>query len=61
MEQTDLVVIGGGAAGYPAASRASHLGGKVMVIEKENLGVFASIGAASPCCSYCTRWGLSGQ
>jgi dihydrolipoamide dehydrogenase len=45
MEEKDLVVIGGGAAGYPAASRASHLGARVMVVEKENLG------------GICVNWG----
>ena len=34
----DLVVIGGGPGGYVAAIRASQLGKKVAVIEKENLG-----------------------
>jgi len=45
MEEKDLVVIGGGAAGYPAASRASQLGARVMVVEKENLG------------GICVNWG----
>jgi dihydrolipoamide dehydrogenase len=45
MEEIDLVVIGGGAAGYPAASRASERGGKVMVVEKESLG------------GICVNWG----
>ena len=34
----DLVVIGGGPGGYVAAIRASQLGKKVAVIEKESLG-----------------------
>ena len=38
MEEKDVVVIGGGAAGYPAASGASRLGAEVMVVEKETLG-----------------------
>jgi dihydrolipoamide dehydrogenase len=38
MEEKDIVVIGGGAAGYPAASRAAQLGGKVLVVEKGILG-----------------------
>lgn len=45
MEQRDVVVIGGGAAGYPAASLASHLGGRVMMVEKEYLG------------GVCVNWG----
>jgi dihydrolipoamide dehydrogenase len=34
----DLVVIGGGPAGYAAAIRAGQLGKRVMCVEKENLG-----------------------
>jgi len=34
----DLVVLGSGTGGYPAAIRASQLGLKVAIVEKENLG-----------------------
>jgi dihydrolipoamide dehydrogenase len=34
----DLIVIGGGPAGYTAAERAGALGKSVLVVEKENLG-----------------------
>jgi len=34
----DLVVIGGGPGGYVAAIRASQLGLKVAVVERENMG-----------------------
>ncbi|MCK5811391.1 MAG: dihydrolipoyl dehydrogenase [Clostridiales bacterium] len=34
----DLLVIGGGPAGYLAAERAGHAGLKVLLIEKENIG-----------------------
>lgn len=34
----DLIVLGGGPAGYLAAERAGHEGLKVLCIEKENLG-----------------------
>ncbi|MCB9000924.1 MAG: FAD-dependent oxidoreductase [Bacteroidales bacterium] len=34
----DLIVIGSGPGGYVAAIRASQLGLKVAVVEKENLG-----------------------
>merc|ERR1711879_574030 len=34
----DLIVIGGGPGGYVAAIRATQLGLKVAVVEKENLG-----------------------
>ena len=38
MSQYDLIVIGSGPGGYVAAIRASQLGMKVAVVEKENLG-----------------------
>ena len=34
----DVIVIGSGPGGYPAAIRASQLGMKVAVVEKENVG-----------------------
>jgi len=34
----DLIVIGGGPAGYPAAIRAAQLGARVALVEKEELG-----------------------
>jgi len=37
-QSTDLIVIGGGPGGYVAAIRASQLGLKVTLIERENLG-----------------------
>ena len=36
--QFDLIVVGGGPGGYTAAIRASQLGMKTAVVEKENLG-----------------------
>lgn len=36
--QYDIVVIGGGPAGYAAAIRAGQLGKRVLCVEKENLG-----------------------
>lgn len=38
MEERDIVIIGGGPAGYVAAIRAAQLGGKVTLIEKDTLG-----------------------
>lgn len=38
MEQVDLLVIGGGPAGYSAAIRASQLGKSVIIAEKEAVG-----------------------
>ncbi len=38
MEERDLVVIGGGPAGYVAALRASQLGAKVTLVEENKLG-----------------------
>ena len=34
----DLIVLGGGPAGYPAAIRASQLGARVCLVEKGHLG-----------------------
>ena len=34
----DIVVIGGGPAGYVAAIKAAQLGGKVALVEKSELG-----------------------
>jgi len=38
LKQSDVVIVGGGPAGYVAAIRASQLGGKVILIEKDALG-----------------------
>ncbi|MHC1578216.1 MAG: dihydrolipoyl dehydrogenase [Dehalococcoidia bacterium] len=38
MEQKDVVIIGGGPAGYVAAIHAAHLGAEVALIEKDRLG-----------------------
>jgi len=38
LKQSDVVIVGGGTAGYVAAIRASQLGGKVILIEKDSLG-----------------------
>jgi dihydrolipoamide dehydrogenase len=34
----DLIVVGAGPAGYIAAERAGHMGKKVLLVERENLG-----------------------
>jgi pyruvate/2-oxoglutarate dehydrogenase complex dihydrolipoamide dehydrogenase (E3) component len=38
METFDVVVIGAGPGGYPAAIRAAQLGAKAAIVEKEQLG-----------------------
>jgi dihydrolipoamide dehydrogenase len=45
MDERNVFVIGGGAAGYPAAARAAQLGGKVTLVEKDKLG------------GICVNWG----
>ena len=44
MSKYDVIVLGSGPGGYVTAIRASQLGLKTAVIEKESLGVFVSIG-----------------
>ena len=41
----DLIVIGGGPAGYVGAVRASELGAKVALVERAELAELALIGA----------------
>jgi len=38
LDEKDIVIIGGGPAGYVAAIHAAHLGAKVAVVEKDKLG-----------------------
>ena len=38
MDEWDIVIIGGGPAGYVAAIHAAHLGAKVALVEKDKLG-----------------------
>jgi dihydrolipoamide dehydrogenase len=38
VNQKDIVIIGGGSAGYVAAIHASHLGAKVALVEQDKLG-----------------------
>jgi len=44
----DILVIGGGPAGYAAAIRASQLGKKTLCVEKDKLGGICLNWAASP-------------
>ncbi len=36
--QTDILIIGAGPGGYPAAIRSAQLGKKVIIVEKEYIG-----------------------
>jgi dihydrolipoamide dehydrogenase len=38
LDERDIVIIGGGPAGYVAAIHAAHLGSKVTLVEKDKLG-----------------------
>ena len=46
MQEFDLIVLGSGPGGYVAAIRASQLGLKTAIIEKESLG------------GVCLNWGV---
>ena len=46
MNKYDVIVLGSGPGGYVTAIRASQLGFKTAVVEKENLG------------GVCLNWGL---
>ena len=38
MQEFDVIVVGGGPAGYNCAEYAAHHGKSVMLVEKKNLG-----------------------
>ncbi len=40
MEKFDIIGIGAGPGGYPAAVRASQLGKSVAIIERQQLGAW---------------------
>jgi len=44
----DIIVVGGGSAGFMAGVRAAQLGGKVMVLEKERIGGICPIWGCIP-------------
>lgn len=50
LDDRDVVVIGGGSAGFVAAFRASQLGGKVMLVEKERVGGICPNWGCIPMC-----------
>ena len=50
MDDRDVIVIGGGPAGFMAAQRASQLGGKVMLVEKEKVGGICPNWGCIPMC-----------
>lgn len=53
-EETDVVVIGGGIAGFSAACSAAEKGAKVVLLEKTGAGQFRGIdyGAIAASCSW---------
>lgn len=50
MDKRDVIVIGGGSAGFLAAEIASQLGGKVMLVEKEGIGGICPTWGCIPMC-----------
>ena len=50
MEEKDVVVIGGGTAGFLAAQTAAQLGGRVIIVEKERLGGICPNWGCIPMC-----------
>jgi len=50
LDDRDVVVIGGGSAGFLAAEIASQLGGKVMLVEKEKIGGICPTWGCIPMC-----------
>ncbi len=50
MDEKDVVVIGGGTAGFLAAQSAAQLGGKVIVVEKEKVGGICPNWGCIPMC-----------
>jgi dihydrolipoamide dehydrogenase len=50
LEERDVVVMGGGSAGFLAAQRASQAGGKVIIVEKERVGGICPTWGCIPMC-----------
>ena len=50
MDERDVIVIGGGTAGFLAAQTASQLGGKVMLVEMEKIGGICPNWGCIPMC-----------
>lgn len=57
LEERDVVVIGGGTAGFLAAQIASQLGGRVLLVEKERVGGICPNWGCIPMCfmSHCVE------
>ncbi len=60
-ETYDVVVLGGGAGGVPAAIRAAQLGGRVAIIEAGDLGGLCMNRGCVPFCHFMAASGILGN
>jgi dihydrolipoamide dehydrogenase len=64
LDEYDVAIVGGGGGGFMAAYRAGQLGGKVLLIEKEEkIGGVCTFWGCIPVCflSHCARSHQDGQ
>lgn len=54
MQEFDVIVVGGGPAGYNCAEYAAHHGKSVLLVEKKNLGGTCLNVGCIPTKTFCT-------